>query len=66
MDIGTKVVAPDGITGTLTAAIPAGAKGVVVARRFDGMLEVAFEISGIFGGTRTVKVMVTPGVVAKP
>jgi len=66
IDIGTKVVAPAGITGALTAAIPPGAKGVVIARRFDGMVEVAFELSGIFGGTRTVNVMVAPGVVVEP
>jgi len=38
----------------------------VIARRFDGMVEVAFELSGIFGGTRRVNVMVAPGVVVKP
>ncbi|GCD92405.1 hypothetical protein [Embleya hyalina] len=60
MDIGTKVEAVADLGGGLTQSVPAGARGVVVHRRFDGRLEVAFTLAGLLGGTRSVTVAVAP------
>ncbi|MEU0935017.1 hypothetical protein [Embleya sp. NPDC005971] len=64
MEIGTKVEAVRDLGGTLAQSIPAGARGVVVGRRFDGRLDVAFTLPGLLGGTRSVEVAVTDSDVA--
>ncbi|MYV98360.1 hypothetical protein [Streptomyces sp. SID3343] len=64
MQIGTNVKAVKDIGGGLTQSVPAGAKGTVVGRRFDGRLDVAFTLAGLLGGTRSVTATVAAADVA--